>query len=166
MMGKFDSRKIRNFILILALLIFSGEVGYALGKREVRLAWQNWRPQLALISREPPPQREIDFALFWDVWERLSQNYLDKSKLDPQKMVYGAISGMTQALGDPYTVFLPPEENKAFKDDLTGTKFEGIGAQLGMKEGRIVIVAPLKGSPAEKAGIRAGDFISKIDGKE
>lgn len=158
--------KIRQYILILALLFFAGEVGYVVGKNEVRLAWQNWKPQLSVINREPPLQRDVDFKLFWDVWDRLSKNYIDKSKLDPQKMLYGAISGMTHSVGDPYTVFLPPEENKAFKEDLTGTKFSGIGAQLGMKGEQIVIIAPLKGSPAEKASVRAGDFILKVNGAD
>lgn len=158
--------KIRQFILILALLFFAGEIGYALGKNEVRLAWQNWKPQLSVINREPPSQRNVDFKLFWDVWEQLSKNYIDKNKLDPQRMVYGAIEGMTRSLGDPYTVFLPPEENKVFKEDLTGTKFSGIGAQLGLKGERIVIIAPLKGSPAESAGIKAGDLLLKVDGVE
>jgi len=165
-MLKINLQKIRGLVLILALLIFSGEVGYALGKNEVNLAWQNWKPQLSIINREPPPERNVDFAPFWDVWDRLSKDYFDKSKIDPQEMVYGAIKGMTRSLGDPYTVFLPPEENESFKEELTGTKFEGIGAQLGLKGERIVIIAPLKGSPAEKAGIKAGDLISKVNDEE
>lgn len=160
-----NTLKIRNLVLILALLVFSGEVGYFLGKREVNLAWENWKPQLSIINREPPPTRNIDFQLFWNVWDNLSQSYLDKRKIDPQEMVYGAIKGMTRSLGDPYTIFLPPKENEAFKEDLTGAKFEGIGAQLGLKGERVVIIAPLKGSPAEKGGLRAGDIILQV-GKE
>ncbi|MBI4100400.1 S41 family peptidase [Candidatus Microgenomates bacterium] len=156
----------RKYILILALIILSGEIGYNLGKYEVKLAWQNWRPQYSVINRQPPSQRDVDFELFWDVWDSLSKNYIDKSKLDPQQMVYGAITGMTKAVGDPYTVFLPPEENKAFKADLGDTKFEGIGAQLGAKDSSILIVAPLKGSPAESAGIKAGDVILKVGSEE
>lgn len=159
-------KTLRGFILVLAIAIFSGGLGWELGHRDVSFQWQNYKPQFSVINREPPATQTIDFKLFWDVWDRLGKDYFDKSKVDPQKMVWGAISGMTQALGDPYTVFLPPEENKAFKDEMAGTKFEGIGAQLGMKDKMIVIIAPLKGSPAEKAGIRAGDFILKVDGKE
>ncbi|OGG27012.1 hypothetical protein A2960_02605 [Candidatus Gottesmanbacteria bacterium RIFCSPLOWO2_01_FULL_39_12b] len=80
-------------------------------------------------------------------------------------MVFGAISGMVASLGDPYTVFLPPDQNKEAKDDLGG-KFEGIGAQLGIKDKKIVVVAPLKGTPADKAGLKPGDWIIKVDGKE
>jgi carboxyl-terminal processing protease len=80
-------------------------------------------------------------------------------------MVWGAISGMVQSLGDPYTVFLPPQQNKEAKEDLGGL-FEGIGAQLGVNDKKIVVIAPLKGTPAESAGIKAGDWIVKVDGKE
>jgi carboxyl-terminal processing protease len=80
-------------------------------------------------------------------------------------MFYGAIKGMVASLEDPYTFFLTPEENKQSKDDLGG-KFEGIGAQLGLRDNKIIIVAPLKNSPAEKAGIRAGDIINKVNAEQ
>ena len=80
-------------------------------------------------------------------------------------MVYGAIGGMVASLDDPYTSFLPPKENKEFKEDIGGA-FEGIGAQLGLKESRVMVIAPLKGNPAEKAGIRAGDFILKVNDED
>ena len=107
----------------------------------------------------------LDFSLFFDVWERLHRNYIDKNELDAQKMFYGAISGMVASLQDPYTVFLPPQQNKEAKDDLKG-KLEGIGVQLGIKDKKIVVIAPLKGTPAEKSGIKEGDWILKVDGKE
>ncbi|MFA9288540.1 MAG: S41 family peptidase [Weeksellaceae bacterium] len=106
----------------------------------------------------------IDFSLFWDTWEKLEQKYIDDKKLDPEKMYYGAIKGMVASVDDQYTFFLTPEENQQSKDDLGG-KFQGIGAQLGLKANRIVVIAPLKDSPAEKAGLRAGDFINKVDDK-
>jgi len=79
-------------------------------------------------------------------------------------MFYGAIKGMVASAEDPYTFFLTPEENQQSKDDLGG-KFEGIGAQLGLKDNRIIIVAPLKNSPAENAGVQAGDYVLKVDGQ-
>lgn len=153
-------------IFILALLVLVGTFGYQLGKFRVELAWKNYKPTFSVKNPQPPKDKEVDFQLFWDVWERLSKNYIDKEKLDIQKMVYGAISGMTAALGDPYTVFLPPQENKSFKEEMAGLKFEGIGAQLGAKNEKIVIIAPLRGMPAEKAGIKAGDVILKVDGEQ
>ncbi len=158
-------KNIRNLILIIAFGIITAGVGYNLGQRQISLSWKNFRPQMSVTDLNPPATRSVDFSLFWEVWQRLEQSYIDKKALDPQKMVYGAISGMVQSLGDPYTVFLTPTQQKETKEDLGG-QFDGIGAQLGIKDSKIVVVAPLKDSPAEKAGIKPGDWIVKVDGQE
>lgn len=158
-------KKIRKTILIITLILLAGGSGYWLGKREVSFSWKNFRPEVVVINKEAPATHSVDFSLFWDVWQRASRDFIDKTKLDPQKMVWGAIAGMVQSLEDPYTVFLSPKENKEAKDDLGGV-FEGIGAQLGMKEKKIVVIAPLSGMPAEKAGLLAGDEVVKVDGEE
>ncbi|EKD46891.1 MAG: hypothetical protein ACD_67C00025G0001, partial [uncultured bacterium] len=106
----------------------------------------------------------IDFSLFWNVWDLLKDKYVDADKLDAMDLYYGAINGMMQATGDPYTTFLTPDENKKFSEDISGN-FEGIGAELGIKGGILTIVAPLSGMPAEKAGLRSGDKIIKINGE-
>ncbi len=80
-----------------------------------------------------------------------------------EEKIYGAIAGLTSSYGDPYTVFLPPAEAKQFNDDIKGA-FGGVGMELGEREGSLTVVAPLKGSPAERAGIRSGDIILAIDG--
>lgn len=103
----------------------------------------------------------VDFGLFWEVWARLQEKFVDKQKLDKQKMVYGAISGLVNSLEDPYTTFLPPQQSKNFKDEIKGS-FGGIGAEIGMRKGVLTIIAPLKDSPAEKAGLLAKDQILKI----
>lgn len=156
--------KLRKLILILALVLLSGNIGYRLGIKNTTTGGTVFEKK-AVVNTTQPANRDVDFALFWDVWSRLEQKYLDKTKLDSQKMVYGAISGMVNALGDPYTVFLPPKENEDFKSDLSGA-FEGIGAQLGAKDDKIVVIAPLKGHPAQKAGILAGDWIVKVNGED
>lgn len=153
---------LRNIVLILALAVFTFGIGFQLGSKSGKTISVSVESIENKTSAKLP---KYDFSLFWDVWDRLKYNYIDKNALDPQKMIYGAISGMVSSLGDPYTVFLPPEQNKEAKDDLGG-KFEGIGAQLGVKDKKIVVIAPLKSSPAEKSGIRAGDWIVKVDGKE
>ncbi len=104
----------------------------------------------------------LDFSLFWQTWDTLGEYYVDKEKLDPMKMYYGAIKGMVASVEDNYTFFLTPEENKQSKDDLKGIFF-GIGAELGMNDNQIVVVTPLKNSPAEKAGVKAGDIVVKVD---
>ncbi len=153
----------RNVVVIVALLLATGGAGYQLGERRTRVLVAPNRQ--IVVNQEAPPQLAIDFSLFWDVWQRLFRSYVDASNLNKAKMVEGAIAGMVNSLGDPYTVFLPPKENNDFKQDLGGA-FEGIGAQLGMKDGHIIVATPLKGNPAEKAGIKAGDFILKVNDED
>lgn len=155
--------KIRFFITIAALLFLSGGIGYRLGEWGIRVEVS---PEKRVVIRtEPPATADVDFSIFWDVWQLLHRYYIEPAALDIQKMVYGAVSGMVSSLGDPYTTFLPPKENQEFKEDLGG-EFEGIGAQLGLKDGRVIIIAPLKGTPAERAGLRAGDYILKVNDEE
>src|SRR3989344_8143615 len=149
--------------VVAAILVFS--LGFWSGKSNIRVAYDKSK-QKVNISREIPKQyKDVDFKLFWEVWDKLEASYFDKSKLEPDKMVYGAISGMVAALGDPYTVFLPPTEQKRTQEDLGG-QFEGVGIQIGFKGTQLAVIAPLDGSPAQKAGIKAGDFIVGIKDKE
>src|SRR3990167_4234315 len=149
--------------LILVILI-SLLVGYYIGVNKISFDWKNYRPKITVASKEPPAQiSNVDFSMFWTVWQKLENNYYDKTKLDPQKMINGAISGMVQSLDDPFTVYLPPVQNDNFKQGLAG-QFQGIGAELGIKDQKILVISPLNGSPAQKAGIRAGDFILAVNG--
>ncbi|HKZ34252.1 MAG TPA: S41 family peptidase, partial [Patescibacteria group bacterium] len=152
-----------GYVLIVALVFL---IGFRVGHYDITLQWQKYNPQLSVVNKEPPPSyQEVDFQQFWDTWDAMTRLYLDKSKLNPQKMVYGAISGMVRSVGDPYTVFLDPEQNKEFEQDINGT-YEGVGLQIGYQKERLVVIAPLKDTPAEAAGIRAGDAILSIDGEE
>lgn len=108
-------------------------------------------------------EEKADFGVFWEAWDLVEKNYI-LGPLDRQKMVYGAISGMVDSLGDPYSTFMTPEENSALDEDMKGI-FGGIGAEVGYREEVITIIAPLKDSPAEKAGLLAGDRIVGVDGK-
>jgi carboxyl-terminal processing protease len=156
--------KINGFTVLFALLTFL--LGWQLGHKDVNLQWHGYLPNLKVESKEPPKNVSVDFKLFWDTWDLLSKEYLDKKMIDPNKMYYGAIQGMVAAVGDPYTVFLPPEQQKATKEDLGGS-FTGVGMELGYnKDKRLVVMAPLDDSPAIKAGIKAGDLIVKIDSKD
>jgi len=155
---KKNSSKLTNLLLILSFIILVFGSGYKLGEYKNRLFFQ----QPTTNNQSADWRTNVNFDLFWDTWNKLQERYVDQKKIDPKKMYYGAIKGMVASIEDPYTFFLTPEENKQTKDDLGG-KFEGIGAQLGLKDNRIVIIAPLKKSPAETAGVRAGDFINKVD---
>ena len=81
-----------------------------------------------------------------------------------QDKVWGAIGGLTASFGDPYTVFFPPEESKSFETEISGN-FEGVGMEIGIKDDMVTVVAPLKGNPAQRAGVLAGDKIISIDGQ-
>lgn len=104
-----------------------------------------------------------DLSLYWNVWKNVSDLYVDETALDKQKMIYGSIKGMVASLDDPYTVFMTPDETKDFDESLNGT-LEGIGAELTVKDQVLVIISPLKNSPAEKAGLLPADIVYKIDG--
>lgn len=157
--------RISILTIIFPILMFA--LGWQLGHWDLNVQWKSFNPQVKLSNLQPPADKQsIDFKLFWDVWDLVSKEYVDKKAVDPQKMYYGAIQGMVQALGDPYTVFLPPESQKSTKEELGGS-FEGVGIQLGFnKEKRLVVIAPLKGTPAEKAGVLPGDLIIKIADKD
>lgn len=145
------------------LLLLVGGGGYFLGQRKITLEKRKLLPKIS-IERTLPADKEadVDFSLFWQVWDKLESQYLDRKVLDYRKMVYGAISGMVDSLNDPYTVFLPPTENKESKDDLRGD-FEGVGIQIGYdKDKKLAVVSPLSGTPAEAAGLKSGDLILRI----
>ena len=104
----------------------------------------------------------VDFSLFWDVWKVVNEKYVSDDGPTDQEKVYGAISGMVKSLGDPYSVFFPPKESEYFESEIRGD-FSGVGMEIGIKDDILTVIAPLKGTPAERAGIRAGDKIIKID---
>ena len=108
------------------------------------------------------PEKEVDISLLWSVWRLLTKNYIHPEDLDVTPMIHGAVTGLVGAIGDPYTSFMPPQENTAFRQSLNGS-LQGIGAELTMKEADIVVVAPLKGSPAEAAGLMPDDIITHVD---
>ncbi len=115
-------------------------------------------------NRASDRQKSADYNLFWDTYELLKSRYVDKDHLDEQALLYGAISGMVSAAGDPYTVFFDPEEAKQFAEELQGS-FEGIGAEIGIKNEQMVIIAPLDDTPAQRAGLLPGDAILAVNGE-
>ena len=153
----------RTILLFLIIGILSGLGGYWFGVNKVAVDWKNYRPSVNVKGKEPPPSvTNLDLSMLWLVLDKLKSSYYDQSVIDPQKLVNGAITGMVESLDDPYTVYLPPQQNTDFKQGLAG-KFEGIGAELGMNGKQIIVVAPLEGSPAIKAGIKPGDSILKVN---
>lgn len=116
--------------------------------------------QGAIVKEEGKP----DLSQFWSVWDKVHSNYLKRKDVDDTKLIYGAINGLVDSLGDPNSNFFEPERADKFNQELSGSFF-GIGAELGKKDGFIVILAPLPDSPAEKIGLRSKDKILAVDGK-
>lgn len=103
-----------------------------------------------------------DFSLFWEAIQATKDKYVNEEEFDDQELVYGAIRGALGTLEDPYTTFFSPSDAKKFEEDLEGA-FGGIGAEIGIRNNEIVVIAPLKGNPAEEVGLKAGDKILKIN---
>lgn len=106
---------------------------------------------------------DIDFSFFWEVWNLVKDQYVDKP-VSEEELFYGALQGLVSGLDDPYSTFFTPTDADEFNQELEGTFF-GIGAEIGMKDDAIVVVAPLAGSPAEQAGLMPGDYIIDVDGE-
>ncbi|MGE5297935.1 MAG: S41 family peptidase [Acidobacteriaceae bacterium] len=143
-------------ILLVAGVAFVG--GYGLGHKGVSAEGGKVE-----ISKGSQPN-VADYNLLWQVLDQLNAKYVDRGNLDQKKLLYGAANGLLQATGDPYTVFFDPEQTKEFQEEMSGS-FEGIGAEMGLQDGQIIIIAPLEDTPASKAGIRAGDAVLKINGE-
>ncbi len=111
-----------------------------------------------------PSSTTADFSTFWQAWQLINSDYLNNPSTTNQQKVYGAINGLVNSLGDPYTEFFSPSDNQEFQQDITGD-FGGIGAQLGSDaQGDVVIIAPIKGTPAAQAGLKPDDIIVGING--
>jgi len=145
------------FYLVILAIVASFGAGLVIGEETVRKSY--------LASNEQNQfKSNLNLDIVFEAWKKLSDKYVG-SLPDNKAMVYGMAKGMTGALGDPYTVFFEPEKAKKFMEDLKGS-FEGIGAEIGMKDNILTVIAPIKDTPADKAGIKAGDKILKIDGND
>lgn len=149
-------------LALLAASFFAGSyVGYHRGERAVVPQGQG---HIINAEQKTPDflSKDVDFGLYWRIWNLLKDRYVKRPVSDTE-LFYGSLRGMVGSLGDPYTVFFDPETTKLFKQELAG-KFEGIGAQIGMKDDVLTIIAPLPNSPAERIGLKADDQVVKIDG--
>lgn len=158
---------LRNAVIAFLILVLGGVLGYRMGTGN--LPWANSLlsqavPQLLVNTVQPNDFQQVNFEQFWEVWRLLERNYYDPSKFTVQDLVDGAISGLTQGTGDPYTVYLDAERKQFTQEQLEGS-FYGVGIQLGYIDGTLAAIAPLKDTPAEQAGIQAGDLILEVRDK-
>lgn len=143
----FNFKKNLTVISVILIVFIALEIGIGIGKTFV-------------VCKTCAPE-DIDFSLFWQSYNVLKEKFVNPGKIDNQKIIYGAISGMVKTLGDPYTVFYNPDETKKFEEQLLGI-FEGIGIEIDIKNEQLVVIAPLEGTPAQRSGLMAGDRILKI----
>lgn len=154
------------FTIIMSVALFGLGVmaGQAMdSKRLVSQAAENsaWSSSIINLNKTQNNSKEIDFQQFWEVWDKVKDKYA-KQPVKDSDLFYGAMQGMVAGLGDPYTVYFPPKEAEEFNKSLDG-QFSGIGAEIGVKNNQLLIIAPLPGTPAEKAGLLPGDKIYAID---
>jgi len=142
----------QNFVFFFLVLIILAAFGLG-----------TWFGKSQVICEVCAPEH-VNLSLFWEAWKQLEEKYVGKEDLDIQGMIYGAVSGMVKSLGDPYTVFLEPQDTKRFIEDVKGS-FEGVGMEIDIRAGQLQVVAPLEGTPAKEAGLRAGDKILAVDEK-
>lgn len=161
-------RKLVPGFVLLAVLLATFWGGFYAGSKNTVLASNNPRilaysDEAKIAASATSSDENFDFNLYWEVWETLKQNYVDKVKIKDKELFYGSLRGLAQSLDDPYTVFMDPKAAQEFSNDLAGT-FEGIGMEVGMRNDIITVIAPLDGMPAQKAGLRAGDKVYAVDG--
>ncbi len=154
---KTSFRKRIQFITVACLLFVIFGSGFYVGKNSVQVT------SVASVFGGSV-EDTADLQAFWKVWKMIDEKSPDAKNVSSQDRVYGAITGLASSLGDPYTVFFPPKENQAFQDQIQGS-FSGVGMEIGLnKNSMLTVIAPLKDTPAYKAGLKPGDVIVKING--
>lgn len=149
--------------LILTLVAGSFFVGVAVGSEQKEVD----SITIGNLENRDPEEgiEKIDFQPFWKTWKTLEDNHIRGGEVDPQEMVWHAIEGLARSYGDPHTIFMPPKETDKFETEISG-QFGGVGMEIGLRDEVLTVIAPLKGTPAEEAGIESGDKILEINDED
>ncbi len=165
MFAFFGRHTVPTLVVVIALIGAAFVGGYAVGEKEGGGQTVNG----GAVSASQAPPLGVDPSPLWEAWEILNEKFVSASTTAPavskDDMLWGAISGLAASFGDPYTVFLPPEDNAAFEADISGS-FEGVGMEVGLRNNALVVVSPIPGTPAARAGLRPGDRILEIGGTD
>ena len=151
-----QDRKLIAFLICLPAVILAFFAGTYVGGGQSSSANSSLTDTSALTQEQ--------FSSYWKAWHILDEKFVTAASTSPQDRVWGSIQGLAASYGDPYTVFFPPVEAKAFAEDIAGN-FEGVGMEIGIKDKQLQVVTPIKNSPADRAGVKSGDLILKIDDK-
>ena len=153
-------RRVVLGLLVIAVSGLSFLAGYNVSQRPTVASATTLGSPTAL----PPASAAERFRLLSEAWAWVSQEYLHRETINPTRMIYGAIRGMLQTLGDPNTYFVDPDERRVSESELQGG-FEGIGVTVEMRtDGKLMVVSRQDDAPAARAGIQAGDVITHFDG--
>ncbi|MGQ9676932.1 MAG: S41 family peptidase [Chloroflexota bacterium] len=154
------NRFLRVIVAALVIAAFGGG-SYAAGYYSALQVAGPTAPATPAVVADQPEQ----FKLFWEAWNLVQKDFYKPDALDPTELTYGAIRGMLSSLKDDHTGFASPSLSQVADEDIRGS-FDGIGVSVEMRDGLITVVAPIEGSPGEAAGIKPGDVIIKVDGRE
>jgi carboxyl-terminal processing protease len=162
---KLDFKKQILPIAVVGLLVTTSFfIGVFFGNRGFsELGPISFAPKSELINRDSGKPENVDFSLFWEAYNKLNEEYL--GEINQEDLLYGAIKGMAEATGDPYTVYMTPTEANEFMKEIEGI-FSGVGIEVGIRNETLVVISPLDGTPADEAGVRARDEIIKINDEE
>lgn len=156
-----NSKRIQKVILVFAVLAVASGAYYLGYEKGIKNPEEFIVKGVANIDDD---DIKADFAIFWEAWKTLVKEHIEGPKVPESEFLYSSINGLTSAFKDPNTIFLRADNGdaKIFSENISGS-FGGIGAEIGLKDEQLVVIAPLKGSPAERVGLQAGDEILKID---
>ena len=156
-------KKLLSLTFIFAILAIGMGAGFIVGKSSIAgqatLGIREFTDISKIFSKKP------SLSLLEEGINIIDAKYADRDDINKDDLFYGAMSGMLKALNDPYSVFLEPQDTKIFQEDVGGI-FEGIGAEIGIRDETLTVISPLKDNPAEKAGVKAGDKILYVDGED